>query len=177
MPAPSTPSRSPTCAQSARWQRSWREASSFSLKLSQPVASTAQAVTRRSRMASASDRLRPARKALGEPGLVFGIVVHVAADVRVPVAQQRDVAGRRAVTLADFGPVRPLAAILPRGVDLVAETFATRDQHPGSYDEKQSHKTSCVRRVCVASHGGGIGLWCYERRGICRAVRCRTLVQ
>src|SRR5204863_7685268 len=44
--APSTPSRSPTCDHSARWQRSWREASIFWFMLSQPDTSTAQAAIR-----------------------------------------------------------------------------------------------------------------------------------
>src|SRR5690349_1071117 len=44
--APSRPSRSPTCAQSARWQRSCREASTFWLMPSQPQISTALAATR-----------------------------------------------------------------------------------------------------------------------------------
>src|SRR5580765_1272165 len=133
--APSTPSRSPTCAQSARWQRSWRDASILSLMLSQPVTSAALATTSSSRMVSASDRLRPAGEALGVARLVRGVVVHVAADVAVAVAQQRLVTGGRAVALAHFGPIRPLAAVLPGRVDLAAHRVATREQRTGSNDQ------------------------------------------
>src|ERR1051326_3966199 len=45
---PSTPSRSPTCTQSARWQRSWREASILLLMLSQPETSGSSAARKAS---------------------------------------------------------------------------------------------------------------------------------
>src|SRR5678809_638661 len=144
--APSTPSRSPTCAQSARWQRSWRDASIRLLMLSQPVASTAQAVTRNSRTASASDRLRTAGESLGVARLVRGIVVHVAADIRVPVAEQSLVAGGRTVALAYVGPVRPLAAVLAGRIDLVAEAFTAGHQQARGKNDHDSHDTSLGRQ-------------------------------
>src|SRR5580765_1785830 len=133
--APSTPSRSPTCAQSARWQRSWRDASILSLMLSQPVTSAALAITSSSRMVSASDRLRPAGETFGVARLVLGVVVHVAADVGVPVAEQGLVPRRRAVALANLGPVRALAAVLPGRIDLVAHGFAAREHCARSNDQ------------------------------------------